>query len=63
MTKGIFMKGEKKMANHTLTFDKRFYIHAAEDLGYPRSVISKLKDAKTERECDKIMTNARKGVY
>lgn len=44
-------------------FDRRSYIHAAQDLCYPDSVVRKLKEAKTERECDKIMTNARKGVY
>ena len=60
MTKGIFMKGE---IMRKWKFDKRSYIQAAEDLHYPESVIRKLKEAKTERECDKIMTNARKGVY
>lgn len=51
------------MAHHKSAFDKRFYIHAAKDLCYPDPVIQKLKKATTERECDKIMTNARKGVY
>lgn len=62
MTEGIFMKGEK-MAHHKSRFDKRFYIKAAEDLHYPDSVICKIKEAKTERECERILTNARKGVY
>lgn len=62
MTEGIFMKGEK-MAHHKISFDRRWYVKAAKDLCYPDSVVSKLKEAKTERECEKIMTNARKGVY
>ena len=61
MTKGIFMKGETMSG--VRKFDKRWYIRAANDLCYPTSVIRKLKEAKTERECEKILTNARKGVY
>lgn len=52
MTKGIFMKGEN-MAHHKSTFDKRFYIKAAEDLHYPDSVICKIRASKTERESAK----------
>ena len=62
MTKGVFMKGEK-MAHHKILFDRRSYVQIAKDLRYPDSVISKLKEAETERECEKILTNARKGVY
>lgn len=62
MTEGIFMKGDK-MAHHKTSFDRRWYIKAAKDLRYPDSVISKIKEADTERVCEKIMTNARKGVY
>ena len=42
---------------------KRDYIKAAKELFYPASVIRKLEEAKTEYECDKIMSNARKGVF
>ena len=54
------MKGEI-MGRHK--FDRRSYINAAKDLHYPESVIRKLKEATSERECDKIMTNARKDAY
>lgn len=51
------------MAHHKILFDRRSYVQIAKDLRYPDSVISKLKEAETERECERILTNARKGVY
>lgn len=38
-------------------------IQAAKDLCYGEAVINLLKNAKTEGEISRIMTNARKGYY
>lgn len=42
---------------------KRHAINAAKELYYPKSVISRLKSAETEKEIQQIMMNARKGNY
>lgn len=43
-----------------LEYHRKQAIRAAEELYYDKSVIRKLKEAKTEREMDCIMSNARK---
>lgn len=42
-----------------IKFNKREYINIARELCYPSEVIRRLKAAKTENECNRIMHDAR----
>lgn len=42
---------------------KRRAMKAAEGLFYPQSVLHKIKNATNERQIERIMTNARKGIF
>lgn len=45
---------------HGRPINRKMIIKAARDLGYSRAVIRQLKDAETDEEITRIMTNARK---
>lgn len=37
----------------------KFYIEAAEELHYPKSIIDRIKNAKTNFECERVLAYAR----
>lgn len=55
------MAGSSYMMREDIFYIRRRTIRAAQDLGYPKEVIQKLMEAKTEREMSNIMKSARKG--
>lgn len=53
-------KGSKKGANRVLYDYKRFATKAANELGYPKEIENRIKEAKNEAEIARIMVSARR---